>query len=247
MREADPLKGMRADARDFVPGAQPSATSLNQTVTAAQFAAAQQATYASQGMACGFPYGGAMPMMGWPIQPQLQQQPPQPPPPQTASPQTYGDGRFVGQIKSYNPTSGFGFISCAYTYQTYGRDVFVHKSQIGNLSVGDQVAFRCEVNKTGMPQAKDLTIVGASSESFPAVKGKGKGKGGNRDGGKGGGKDTARDGGKGRKGKNKDTGKGAAKDGAKDVAGKKQNETESATKSGANGGEGGDTTAEANA
>jgi len=104
-------------------------------------------------------------------------------------------GKHNGWIKSFSVQKGFGFIECAATYAQYNRDVFLHKAQIKDLEVGAFVAFSCEVNKQGMPQAKDLVQLYSS-------KGGGKGKGGKGQSGEKGGK-----GGKG-KGKGKGEGKG---------------------------------------
>merc|ERR1719162_703968 len=86
-------------------------------------------------------------------------------------------GRHQGLIKSFNAEKGFGFIECAETYAQYQRDVFLHKTQIGEMSVGQYVTFTCEVNKQEMPQAKDVQPIGGAPGQ-PAHEGKGKGKGG---------------------------------------------------------------------
>merc|ERR1719359_2614592 len=66
-------------------------------------------------------------------------------------------GRFQGRIKSFNVQKGFGFIECAEAHQVYGRDVFLHKAQIGDFEIGRLVSFAVEMNKNNMPQARDLT------------------------------------------------------------------------------------------
>merc|ERR1719201_2921774 len=65
-------------------------------------------------------------------------------------------GRFQGRIKSFNVQKGFGFIECPEAHQVYGRDVFLHKAQIASYQIGSQVSFAVEMNKTNMPQARDL-------------------------------------------------------------------------------------------
>jgi len=65
-------------------------------------------------------------------------------------------GRFTGRIKSFNVQKGFGFIECPEAHHIYGRDVFLHKAQISNFQIGSQVSFAVEMNKTNMPQARDL-------------------------------------------------------------------------------------------
>jgi cold shock CspA family protein len=68
-------------------------------------------------------------------------------------------GRFVGRIKSFNAQKGFGFIECPEAHAIYGRDVFLHKAQIGDFSIGSELCFGVEMNKSNMPQARDLTDV----------------------------------------------------------------------------------------
>lgn len=99
-----------------------------------------------------------------------------------------------GRVKSYNPDKGFGFIECHQTFQHFRRDVFLHKSVIGDTNVGDVVWFTCDVDQRGMPQATRI-------ETEPkGGKGKGKGEGKGKDG-------------KGKDGKGKDGKKGKSKDG----------------------------------
>merc|ERR1712083_1286919 len=71
-----------------------------------------------------------------------------------------------------------------------GRDVFIHRKQMGDLEVGEEITFVCEVNKDGMPQARDILCADGSKpdSGVPREKkkkdvdsgggGKGKGKGG---------------------------------------------------------------------
>merc|ERR1711974_404344 len=108
-----------------------------------------------------------------------------------------------GRIKSFNSEKGFGFIECAATFAQFGRDVFLHKAQVGDMRVGTMVTFTYEVNKQGMPQAKEVRegfMMGLPGGKFGG-KGKGKGEKGK---------------GKGEKGKAKGEGKGKAKDKDKD-------------------------------
>merc|ERR1711933_672719 len=73
-------------------------------------------------------------------------------------PRDLGPGRERGRIKSFNTEKGFGFIDCPKMRDKYGRDVFIHKKQMGDLEVGDEITFVCEPNKEGMPQARDITL-----------------------------------------------------------------------------------------
>jgi cold shock CspA family protein len=109
-------------------------------------------------------------------------------------------GRFQGRIKSFNTQKGFGFVECPEAHQIYGRDVFLHKAQIGNFQIGSQVSFAVEMNKTNMPQARDLLesdMMGAFGAGImggmPGMMGGAKpygGKGGGK--GKGGGNKSAK-------------------------------------------------------
>jgi len=68
-----------------------------------------------------------------------------------------GPGRHIGRIKSFNPKKGFGFIDCPEASIHFsGRDVFIHKAQIGDLEVGCDITFFVEANRDGFPQARDI-------------------------------------------------------------------------------------------
>lgn len=67
-----------------------------------------------------------------------------------------GMGRYRGRIKTFNHKHGFGFIDCPESYPKYKRDVFIHKAQIGDLEIGEEITFRIEVNKDGHPQSRDI-------------------------------------------------------------------------------------------
>jgi len=110
--------------------------------------------------------------------------------PQPRHPGGYGNyvagQRFQGRIKSFNAKQGFGFIECPEAHAIFGRDIFLHKMQIGDLKVHAEVMFSVETNKTGMPQARDLTTLdGQKPGPAPASVAKG-GTGGVSSGGGGG-------------------------------------------------------------
>lgn len=117
--------------------------------------------------------------------------------------------RHTGIIKSFNAEKGFGFIECTQTFAMYQRDVFLQKSQIGNMNPGQGVTFTLEVNKNGMPQAKDVQPYGAAGGKGYGGKGKGKGKGN----------------GEGEKGETKGQGKGKKHKEQKDDEGNEASET----------------------
>lgn len=64
--------------------------------------------------------------------------------------------RAHGKIKSFNETSGFGFIDCPDLKEHFGRDVFVHRKQMVGFSVGQPVNFAIVLNKDNHPQAFDI-------------------------------------------------------------------------------------------
>merc|ERR1719453_999473 len=94
-------------------------------------------------------------------------------------------GRLGGRVKSFNAKQGFGFIECPQIHAMFGRDVFLHKAQVGDLKVGTEITFCVEPNKQGMPQARDiLTLDGKAPGPSPggAQVGAGKQGGGNKGG-----------------------------------------------------------------
>lgn len=134
-------------------------------------------------------------------------------------------GRYQGRIKSFNVQKGFGFIDCPEAHQVYGRDVFLHKAQIATFQIGSQVSFAVEINKTSMPQARDLLESDMSLGGFAGFGGMGMpgmGMGGGAGGGKGG-YNNSKGGGKGKgRGGGKDNKKGGAGGDKKKEAGAKK-------------------------
>lgn len=74
------------------------------------------------------------------------------------------DRRFMGTIVAYNQEKGFGFISNPELKVIFGKDVFLHKEQVGIFGVGSQVAFGVFLNKQGQAQAKDLSEAGVITQ-----------------------------------------------------------------------------------
>jgi cold shock CspA family protein len=194
VEEPQPVQAsLRAEALEFVPGSAVAAA------VAAEATAAKMTDYSwpCHGLNpfMQFPYGwpGSSPMAG-----RL---------PSTAPSGARAAGRHVGTIKSYNATKGFGFVECPEVFARYKRDVFIHKDQIGDTKVGDNVIFTVETNKQGMPQAKEVTTITGVPVAPEGAPVGGKGKKGGKDNGKGTGK------GKGLKGEGKSKGAGKAKPG----------------------------------
>lgn len=68
--------------------------------------------------------------------------------------------RFQGQLVSYNPAKGWGYIHCAPLFQQYGKDVFLHRDYIEEgfgADIGDTVSFAIDFREDGMPQARNIT------------------------------------------------------------------------------------------
>jgi cold shock CspA family protein len=54
---------------------------------------------------------------------------------------------YIGTVARYDGEKGFGFIECEETRAKYNRDVFIHKSALGNFEVGMFVKFQVELNE----------------------------------------------------------------------------------------------------
>jgi len=173
-------KALNADAPAFVP-----AMSTVPTYGNYPYPISPMAAY-------GYPGFGMMPQFAA-MKPQL------PPGNAPARVQQLAAGSHQGRLKSFNAEKGFGFIECAETHAMYGRDVFVHKANVGDLAVGTEVTFKMETNKQGMPQARDLVKVGGGPVKASKGKGKDKGKG------KGKGDSDEKKGGKGKKKEEEDS------------------------------------------
>jgi len=69
-------------------------------------------------------------------------------------------GSYRGVIKIFNSKNGFGFIESAGLKEAgYPNDVFLHRNQVGDCQVGQQVMFTAYLNKKGQPQSMDLQIL----------------------------------------------------------------------------------------
>jgi cold shock CspA family protein len=80
--------------------------------------------------------------------------------------------RSSGCIKSYSADKGYGFIACPELQEVFGCDVFVHKAQMSNCQVGQQVTFAIVLNKDNKPQAFDLaSLGGANTQNAAAMMG----------------------------------------------------------------------------
>jgi len=63
----------------------------------------------------------------------------------------------LGRLKTYNSKKGFGFLECPEVYNTWGRDVFIHKNDVPDWCIVGQVAeFWVGLNNNQQPQARDV-------------------------------------------------------------------------------------------
>lgn len=61
---------------------------------------------------------------------------------------------YVGRLKSFSKSAGYGFLACAQTYGQWRCDIFIHKSQvITPWHIGQPCEFGIQVNNRGQPQA----------------------------------------------------------------------------------------------
>mmetsp|Transcript_82621 Transcript_82621/g.230403 ORF Transcript_82621/g.230403 Transcript_82621/m.230403 type:complete len:411 (-) Transcript_82621:89-1321(-) len=75
---------------------------------------------------------------------------------------------YVGFVTSFQPTRGFGFLSCSQTRQLYGSDVYIHRDQYTELKVGDAVHFRVALNPKGVPVARGVRKAAVPQNNAPA-------------------------------------------------------------------------------
>jgi len=72
-------------------------------------------------------------------------------------------GNFTGIIGAFNEKAGYGFIRCpALREMGCAYDVFLHRLQLGDCHVGDEVSFAVYMNKKNQPQARDVVLLNAA-------------------------------------------------------------------------------------
>jgi len=72
------------------------------------------------------------------------------------------EGTFTGELKSINSKdeSGYGFINCAATMASYGRDVFVSSELVpSGAKIGDRLQFSVTLNEKMQPRAINVTRI----------------------------------------------------------------------------------------
>eukprot|EP00929_Paragymnodinium_shiwhaense_P096453 TRINITY_DN5803_c0_g1_i1.p1 TRINITY_DN5803_c0_g1~~TRINITY_DN5803_c0_g1_i1.p1 ORF type:complete len:454 (-),score=85.69 TRINITY_DN5803_c0_g1_i1:112-1473(-) len=72
-------------------------------------------------------------------------------------------GSYVGTIKSFDDSRGFGFIDCEVTRRSTGKDVLLLRSQLNGAAVkmGDKVSFNVEDNNGKGLKATSVAIISA--------------------------------------------------------------------------------------
>jgi len=72
---------------------------------------------------------------------------------------------YTGVIKSFNPTSGWGHITCEQTEQMYGKDIFFMKSAVpgGTIQKGTPVTFEVTQGNKG-PEARNVMPFAAAQQ-----------------------------------------------------------------------------------
>merc|ERR1719464_507593 len=83
--------------------------------------------------------------------------------------------RYTGSVFKWDDDQGWGFISCLDARKVYGKDVFLHKAEIGGVADlyrqrtkvevknGDWVAFSVEISR-GKPRARDVEKIDTPDE-----------------------------------------------------------------------------------
>eukprot|EP00928_Gymnodinium_smaydae_P046244 TRINITY_DN30806_c0_g1_i1.p1 TRINITY_DN30806_c0_g1~~TRINITY_DN30806_c0_g1_i1.p1 ORF type:complete len:740 (-),score=151.82 TRINITY_DN30806_c0_g1_i1:176-2395(-) len=68
---------------------------------------------------------------------------------------------FEGEVKTFNPSTNYGFVSCERVHELYDRDCFIHGSQLEDIGVGDKIKFRV-VLRRGFPSAQQVVLIDRS-------------------------------------------------------------------------------------
>lgn len=83
--------------------------------------------------------------------------------------------RYTGTVFKWDDDAGWGFVSCIEARKVYGKDVFLHKAEIGGISDlykqrtkvevknGDWVSFQVEISR-GKPRARDVEKIDTPEE-----------------------------------------------------------------------------------
>lgn len=78
------------------------------------------------------------------------------------------DNRYMGYIRDFNESGGFGFIECPVARGKYGMDVWIHRRQMFGFKIGEEVSFMVTRNHNGQPQARHVI----KASDVPKIKAK---------------------------------------------------------------------------
>jgi len=92
---------------------------------------------------------------------------------------------YMGTIKSFNSEKGWGFVTSEETEQIFGKDLFLHKREVGEMEpvAGMEVQFFVQLSVGGRPEATGVTSLSDAStqlstseyrNSYAPVRGVGK-------------------------------------------------------------------------
>jgi len=73
---------------------------------------------------------------------------------------------FTGTVKSFNAEKGWGFVTSEETAQLFGKDLFLHKRELGGGDMpgaGDQVQFSVQLSTGGRPEAANVSPLAGRS------------------------------------------------------------------------------------
>jgi len=66
--------------------------------------------------------------------------------------------RYIGTIKAFNASSGYGFILNKELGSLFGCDIFLNQTVEGGIVIGAAVSFTLEVSAAGKPQARNILL-----------------------------------------------------------------------------------------
>jgi len=80
------------------------------------------------------------------------------------------EATFVGEVKSFKEEKGWGFVTSERVRQTFGKDIFLHKRELGGEApaVGDPISFTVEMKPNGQLEAKNVSLAPDAAEEDAA-------------------------------------------------------------------------------
>jgi len=67
---------------------------------------------------------------------------------------------FFGTVKLFSEEKGWGFVDCPDTHAMFGKDMFVHKREFTDATLGNGsvIQFQVEIGRDGRPEAKGVAL-----------------------------------------------------------------------------------------